>query len=242
MSDADLIWLRYREGEPHARDELIVYYQPLVDRVAAGMATKLPSTVDRADLAGDGILGLIGAIEAYEPNRGVPFESFARQRIRGAILDGLRAIDWAPRSVREPARQLQRAQERLEGQLHRAPTEQEVASEMGMSEEAVVALLSKVAVAAVGHFDPDIEAFWGYAPGRSTREAVGLFDPDRLADALADAIVTLPQRERVVFTLYYVHEVTFEQIGEMLDVSKAWVSQLRDDSVNHVRASLAQVS
>lgn len=235
--NVDLLWARYAEHEPGARDELILHYQPLVDRVAAGMSSGLPATVERADLAADGIFGLIEAIDSFDDTRGAAFEAFARQRIRGAILDGLRDLDWAPRSVREPARQLQRAISRLEGRLRRQPTEPEIAAEMGVREEVVTRLMNDVAVATIVRFDPDVEAFYGH--NTRTPDADTLFDPERLADQLADAITALPERERVVFTLYYVEEVTFEAIGDLLGVSKVRVNQLRDDATSRVRDGLA---
>ena len=220
---------------PAAREELILHYRPLVERVAGGMATSLPATVDRADLVADGIFGLIGAIESYDPARGVVFESFAMQRIRGAILDGLRSIDWAPRTIRMSARQLERVRASLQADLNRVPTEAEIAKEMGLSEETVVRLMSDVDTASMTRFDPELEQWHGYTSASTVHESPGLFDPERLADQLADAIVDLPDRERVVFTLYYVHEVTFEIIGSLLGVSKVRVSQLRDDAMLRVK-------
>lgn len=226
-------------ADPRARERLIVQYHSLVERVAGGMSTGLPATVERADLEADGIFGLLGAIDSFDPSRGVPFESFAAMRIRGAILDGLRSIDWAPRTVREAARHLERVRAALQAELRRAPTEAEIAGEMGMSEEWVSRLLGEVNEATVARFDPGLDEWHGYVNARAdTGEEPGLFDPERLADQLADAIVALPERERVVFTLYYVEEVTFEDIGAMLDVSKAWVSSLRDDAIRHVQESL----
>lgn len=225
-----------KRHDPEAREELILHYQPLVERVAGGMATGLPATVDRADLVADGIFGLIGAIQSYDPARGVVFESFATQRIRGAILDGLRSVDWAPRTIRMSARQLERVRSTLQADLNRAPTEAEIAKEMGLSEETVGRLMGDVDTASMTRFDPELEQWHGYTSASAVHDTTaGLFDPECLADQLADAIVELPDRERVVFTLYYVHEVTFEVIGTLLGVSKVRVSQLRDDAMLRVK-------
>lgn len=224
-----------RRTDPDAREQLILHYRALVERVAGGMSTGLPATVERADLVADGIFGLIGAIESYDAERGVVFESFAMQRIRGAILDGLRSIDWAPRTVRMSARQLDRVRAALQAEHNRAPTEAEIGKEMGLSVESVGRLMSDVDTASMTRFDPELEAWHGYASATAHEERAVLFDPERLADQLADAIVELPDRERVVFTLYYVEQVTFETIGSLLGVSKVRVSQLRDDAMLRVK-------
>jgi RNA polymerase sigma factor for flagellar operon FliA len=233
-----------QRDDPRVRERLILQYQPLVERVAGGMSTGLPASVDRADLVADGIFGLIEAVESFDPSVGAQFESFAMRRIRGAILDALRSIDWAPRTIRMNARQLERVRSDLQAELNRTPTEAEIGAEMGMSEESVARLMGEVNVAQVGRFDAELEQWHGYVSRSDNPGApeFRLFDPERLADLLADAIVELTGRERVVFTLYYVEEVTFKEIGELLGVSKVRVSQLRDDAMLRVKEHLAKAS
>jgi RNA polymerase sigma factor for flagellar operon FliA len=130
------LWRRYKEeNDQGARERLVVAYSPMVKFVAGRLGAGLPSHVDDADLISYGLLGLIGAIERFEPERGIKFETFAMTRIRGAIIDELRSLDWVPRSVRARAREIEAAQNKLEHELQRAPTEAELAEHLGISEE-----------------------------------------------------------------------------------------------------------
>ncbi len=130
------LWRRYKgEGDASARERLVVAYSPLVKFVAGRLGAGLPSHVDDADLISYGLMGLIGAIERFEPERGIKFETFAMTRIRGAIIDELRSLDWVPRSVRARAREIEAAQAKLEHELQRAPSEEELAAKLGIGEE-----------------------------------------------------------------------------------------------------------
>src|SRR6476620_1347258 len=130
------LWRRYKdEGDASARERLVVAYSPMVKFVAGRLGAGLPSHVDDADLISYGLMGLIGAIERFEPDRGIKFETFAMTRIRGAIIDELRSLDWVPRSVRSRAREIEEAQQNLEHELGRAPTDAELAERLKMSEE-----------------------------------------------------------------------------------------------------------
>lgn len=228
-----------RRDQPGVRDELILHYQPLVERVAGGMSTGLPASVDRADLIGDGMFGLIEAVNTFDPGLGA-FEPWAMQRIRGAILDSLRHIDWAPRDMRPRVRQIENARAALQAKLRREPTDDELAAAMGMTKAAVSRLLYEGETATVGRFDPELDEWHGYINSRvdMSTPSGSLFDPEYLADQLADAIVELPDRERVVFILYYVEEITLEDIGKHLGVSKVRASQLRDDAVLRMKERL----
>src|SRR5881398_974581 len=130
------LWRRYKDtGDPRAREQLVLAFSPLVKYVAGRMSTGLPAHVEEADLISYGLLGLISAIERYDPEREIKFETFAITRIKGSIIDELRSLDWVPRSVRARARQIEKANAKLEHQLHRAPTDAEVAAELEMSLE-----------------------------------------------------------------------------------------------------------
>ncbi|MBT8239780.1 MAG: sigma-70 family RNA polymerase sigma factor, partial [Acidimicrobiia bacterium] len=143
-SQAEQVWASYKADANQAdRDQLIVFYSPLVKYVAGRVAAGLPQNVDQADLVSYGMFGLIDAITKFDPERGFKFETYAISRIKGNILDELRAIDWVPRSVRAKARQIEKAYAKLEAKLHRAPTEDEVADELDMSVEQLQTALSK---------------------------------------------------------------------------------------------------
>src|SRR3982751_6900347 len=143
--EIERLWAIYKEsGEQKHRDALIVHYSPLVKYVAGRVATGLPQNVDQADLVSYGIFGIIDAIEKFDLDRGFKFETYAIARIKGAIIDELRSIDWVPRSVRAKARALEKAYAKLEGQLHRTPTDEEIASELEMSDDQLQTTLSQI--------------------------------------------------------------------------------------------------
>ena len=162
--DALQIWIAYKQNaDPALRDRLILTYAPLVKYVAGRLGTGLPAHVEEGDLISYGLLGLIGAIERYELDRDVKFETYAIARIKGSIIDELRSLDWVPRSVRSRAREIERAMVELENQYHRVPTDEEIAAEIGISEER-----------APGQPDPDLpQSRRGArrAAGRSRRRA-----------------------------------------------------------------------
>src|SRR5690348_4970404 len=144
-TEIERLWTAYKtQGEKNVRDQLIVHYSPLVKYVAGRVAVGLPQNVEQSDLVSYGIFGLIDAIEKFDPSRGYKFETYAIARIKGAILDELRSIDWVPRSVRAKARSLEKAYAKLEGQLHRTPSDEELASELGLSDDQFQSTLSQI--------------------------------------------------------------------------------------------------
>ncbi|MGN6201464.1 MAG: sigma-70 family RNA polymerase sigma factor, partial [Solirubrobacterales bacterium] len=148
------LWRRYKDqGDDSARERLVVAYSPMVKFVAGRLGAGLPSHVEDADLISYGLVGLIGAIERFEPERGIKFETFAMTRIRGAIIDELRSLDWVPRSVRARAREIEAAQNKLEHELQRAPSEAELAEHLGISEEMLQASLLEIANSSVYALD-----------------------------------------------------------------------------------------
>ena len=156
-SDADVVaalWAEYKSnGTVDARERLILNYAPLVKFVAGRVASGLPQSVDQSDLVSYGIFGLIDAIDKFEPERGWKFETYAISRIKGAIIDELRSIDWVPRSVRTKAREVERAYSKLEGELHRTPEESEVAAEMGISQDDLATTLSQISYVGIVALD-----------------------------------------------------------------------------------------
>lgn len=244
------VWAVFKEtGDRSARERLILHYAPLVTMVAGRVGAGLPSTVEQADLVSYGMFGLIDAIEKFETDRAVKFETYASSRIRGAIIDELRAIDWIPRSVRTKARAVDRAFAELEGELRRAPSEQEVAArlEIGVGElRAVFTQLSTVNVAAL-----DELLGGGSERGDSlslldTLEDPGATDPAGNVEAqemkiiLARAIERLGEREKLVLVLYYYEGMTLAEIGRILGVTESRISQMHTAAMLRLRTTLQE--
>jgi RNA polymerase sigma factor FliA len=243
------LWREFRaKGDPALRDRLIVTYAPLVKYVAGRLGSGLPAHVDDEDLVSYGLLGLIGAIERYDPDRDVKFETYAIARIRGAIIDELRALDWVPRSVRSRARDIERAIAELEAKLARVPTDEEIAAKLGLTEEELDESLSEISRSSIAALDE----LWTISG--SSGDQVALIDtiedpeaPDpqgslsqtELREAIADAIARLPEREKLVVTLYYYEELTLREIGEVLGVTESRVSQLHTKAILRLKARLA---
>ena len=248
--DVRSVWTVFKEsGDRAARERLILHYAPLVTMVAGRVGAGLPSSVEQADLVSYGMFGLIDAIEKYETDRAVKFETYASSRIRGAIIDELRAIDWIPRSVRTKARAVDRAFADLEGELRRAPSESEVAErlEIGVGDlRAVFTQLSTVNVAAL---DELLGA--GSERGDSlslldTLEDPGAVDPAGSVEAqetkllLARAIERLGEREKIVLVLYYYEGMTLAEIGRVLGVTESRISQMHTAAMLRLRTSLQE--
>ncbi|MGH2934983.1 MAG: RNA polymerase sigma factor WhiG [Gaiellaceae bacterium] len=243
------LWREYRaKRDEGIRDRLILTYAPLVKYVAGRLGSGLPAHVDDEDLVSYGLLGLIGAIERYEPDRDVKFETYAIARIRGAIIDELRALDWVPRSVRSRARDIERAIGELEAKFGRVPTDEEIAGKLGITEEDLDESLSEISRSSIAALDE----LWTI--GGSGGDQVAIIDtiedieaPDpqgalsqtELREAIADAIARLPEREKLVVTLYYYEELTLREIGEVLGVTESRVSQLHTKAVLRLKARLA---
>jgi RNA polymerase sigma factor FliA len=245
------LWRRYKgEGDASARERLVVAYSPMVKFVAGRLGAGLPSHVDDADLISYGLMGLIGAIERFEPERGIKFETFAMTRIRGAIIDELRSLDWVPRSVRSRAREIEAAQSKLEHELQRAPTEAELAARLGLSEEELQTSLLEIANSSVYALDE----LWTISD--SSGDSVSLLDTisdpraddpqeslasSEIKDRLTEGISGLPEREQLVIALYYYENLTLREIGEVLGVTESRVSQLHTKAVMRLKSALQEV-
>jgi RNA polymerase sigma factor for flagellar operon FliA len=237
-SDIAEVWAAYAETRGRSlRDQLVLHYTPLVKHVAGRVAVGLPSSVDRADLVSAGILGLLEAIERFDLDRGIPFEGYATSRIRGAILDELRAADWVPRSVRAKARAVEAAYQEVEARLHRVPTDDELASVAGMSVPQLNSAFTEIAASGLVALD-EVTAL-----GDALADRRG--GPDRVLEeveaqhVLAEAVRRLPERERTVLAHYYVDNLTLAQIGDLLGVTESRISQIHAKAVLHLRARLA---
>jgi len=242
------LWLQYRRtSDPQLRDRLILTYAPLVKYVAGRLGSGLPAHVDESDLVSYGLLGLIGAIERYDPDRDVKFETYAISRIRGAIIDELRAMDWVPRSVRARAREIERAMSELEGRLGRAPTDEEISAKLGISVEELEDNLGEIARSSIAALDElwtasgtgDQVALIDTIEDESAPDPQSTLSQTELREAIADAIARLPEREKLVVTLYYYEELTLREIGEVLGVTESRVSQLHTKAILRLKARLA---
>lgn len=231
-------WLDTRDQR--ARDHLIVHYSPLVKFVAGRVGAGLPSSVDPGDLVGSGVFGLIDAIERYDDERGVKFETFAVPRIKGAIYDALRQLDWVPRSVRTRAKEVERAFSNLEHQLGRAPSDEELAEALRISPDELASWLAAIASTTIGPLDRAIAA--GAEPaeldGPGSDAPHARVEDDELGRMMRDEIRKLPEREKLVLSLYYDEGMTLDEIGDVLGVTKSRVSQIHTKSVLHLRSRL----
>jgi len=241
--EAAPLWAEYAETRSKpSRDRLILHYAPVVARVAARVGMRLPRTVEQADLVSYGMFGLIDAIEKYDTEREVRFESYAATRIRGAIMDELRAGDWVPRSVRTKARAVDKAHAELEARLHRAPTDEETAAYLQISVRELRAVYAKLATVNVSALD-DIAGQRG-VPLKDTLRDERCTDPAGAIDAaetkhlLARAIEQLGERERIVVVLYYYEGMTLAEIGRVLGLSESRISQMHTGAMLRLRTRL----
>src|SRR3954454_10224047 len=235
-------WTEYLAAPTRwARDRLVVRYTPLVRVVAHRVMAGLPTHVDHADLTQSGIFGLIDAIERFDRQRCPRFESFAVQRIRGAILDELRAQDWVPRTVRGRVRELERAQERLERQLQRAATDREIAAEMHLPVREVQGLIRQVQVVSVEALDEIsggvADLFTDAAP-----DPMSVVQARETMRQLNAAVAGLGERDRTVVQLYYLENRTLAEIGRMLGVTESRVCQLHTRLVGRLRGRLDELA
>ena len=243
-------WRLYKEtGDQRARDQLILAYSPLVKYVAGRMSSGLPAHIEEADLVSYGLLGLIGALERFDPSRAIKFETYAVSRIRGSIIDELRALDWVPRSVRSWARKVETSITRLENQLRRAPTDEEISADLGVDVDEFQDILNQISCASVVALDE----FWD-TPNQGqdkinlidTIEDVDAPDPSRayrqqaVKEILASSIQRLPERERIVIGLYYYEGLTLKEIGEVLGVTESRVSQLHTKAILRLRGRIKE--
>jgi len=248
-SGAEHLWRQFVGGtDQHARDRLVLHYAPLVKYVAGRVGTGLPTHVDVNDLVQSGIFGLVDAIQKFDPGRGQHFETYAMQRIRGAILDDLRAQDWAPRAVRSRAREVEGALERLGARLHRTPSDHELAVELETDVDELRDLYGKLRLASVVALEDLV------GPGKEHGSIIDVLadeatdDPATvLVDAdnrrrLAEAVSQLEERDRTIVSLYYFENLTLAEIGRVLGVTESRVSQLHTRAMLRLRAKLGELS
>ena len=226
-----------------ARDQLVMQHVPLVKTLAQRLAQRLPAQVEMNDLIGVGVLGLIDAASRYRPSLGVPFDAFARRRVQGAMLDALRELDWAPRSLRRLRRDMDAAIASLRHRLGREPREEEIAGAMDLSMDAYTKALEQLRTLEIGSVrqldspTPDGTPLVELCIDPSEDAATQL-ERKELKAHLARAIEQLPERERHILALYYQEELTLAEIGEVIGVCESRVSQLRSLAVSRLRTLL----
>ncbi len=241
------LWASYKsDATRELRDQLILHYSPLVKYVAGRVAVGLPQNVEQSDLVSYGIFGLIDAIEKFDPARGYKFETYAIARIKGAILDELRSIDWVPRSVRAKARALEKAYSALEAQLHRTPTDPELAEELDISEAQLQTTLSQISFVGLVALDEMLSVggdrgetlTLGDTIADSGEGPVAAYEVEEMRHILAEAINRMGERERIVLTLYYYEGLTLAEIGQVLGVTESRVCQIHTKSVLQLRSRI----
>jgi RNA polymerase sigma factor FliA len=237
------LWAAYLTEPTRAlRDRLVVHYTPLLRAVAHRLGSALPSYVEVADLVQCGVFGLIDAVERFDPERSPRFESYAVARIRGAILDELRAQDWVPRTVRGRVRELERAQERLESRLHRAATDAELAAELGLPVQEVRLLGRQVQLISVEALDESSGGVSEILADDGAPDPMAVVQAAETLRQLAFAVAQLEERDRDVVRLYYLENRTLAEIGRLLGVTESRVCQLHTRLVGRLRGRLEELA
>ncbi|MBP7262730.1 MAG: RNA polymerase sigma factor WhiG [Spirochaetia bacterium] len=244
------LWAAYKKGrDPVIREAFIKQYAPLVKYVAGKVAANMPQSVDFDDLVGFGVFGLIDAIDKYDPEKNVKFKTYAVTRIRGAIFDELRSMDWVPRSVRQKSREIEEAIMEVESKLGRPASDSEIAKSIGMSNEEFSRTMLKISGTAI----MSLSDIW-YAADENEKITLGdsiespaSMNPDSIMEreeirrVIVSAIQDLPDKEKKVLVLYYYEELTLKEIGKVLEVTESRVSQLHTKAILRLRARLTNL-
>ncbi len=246
------LWAQYKSsGNGELREKLILQYSPLVKYVAGRVGVGLPPNIEQSDLVSYGVFGLIDAIEKFDIERAIKFETYAISRIRGAIIDELRAIDWIPRSVRHKAREVERTYADLEGELRRTPTESEVAKRMGIklgdlhhifSQVSYVNVVALDELLSMGGEKGDSLTLGDTLEDKGAEDPVLSFEGEETKYLLSRAINQLPEREKIVVTLYYYEGLTLAEIGQVLGVTESRICQMHTKAVLQLRAKITEVT
>ena len=243
------LWQEYKaSGAQELRNRLVLHYSPLVKYVAGRVASGLPHSVEQADLVSYGMFGLIDAIDKFDPGRGNKFETYAITRIRGAIIDELRSIDWVPRSVRAKARAVEKTYAKLENDLLRTPTDAEVAEAMGTTEDELQALFAQISFFGIVALEETLSVGPDRADSVTVADTIpdagigpaAAFEDGETRRMLVATINRLPEREKVVLALYYYESLTLNQIGQILGITESRVCQIHTKAVLQLRSKLGQ--
>lgn len=249
MSNDISLLKRYKEEPnkltPQQRDKLIMEYAPLIKFIAQKIAIRLPSNIELDDLISSGVIGLMDAIEKYDPSRDNKFKTYAEFRIRGAILDELRSQDWVPRSVRDKAKMLDRSIIELEAKLGRSPDDQEVAEKLGLTMDDFYDLVNQVRPVSVLSIDDqntfsnvDKKSIMSILEGCKINNPFSQLNMKTIKGIVTKAIEDLPERQRLVLSLYYYEDLNLKEIGRVLRVTESRVSQLHAQAITRLRTKL----
>jgi len=244
------LWQQYRSSADQSiRDAIVKQYAPLVKYVAGKVSVGMPHNVDFDDLVGFGIFGLFDAIEKFDPDKHVKFKTYAVTRIRGAIFDELRTIDWVPRSVRQKTREIDETVQHLEAKLGRSASDEEVAGEMGMSMEQYNQMMLKVSGTSMLSLndvwytgeDSDKISIAENIESPDSLRPDAIAEKDELRRVIVDAINEIPEKEKKVLVLYYYEDLTLKEIGKVLDVTESRISQLHTKAINRLKTKLTNM-
>ena len=228
------------------REAVIMEYAPMIKYVASRIALRLPPHIEVDDLISVGVLGLMDAIGKYDPNRGAKFKTYAEFRVRGAILDELRSMDWVPRSVRQKATSVDAVVQKLQAKLGRPPSDEEVAKEMGVSLDEFFRTLNQTQNIPILSLEDlgiakesgEQKSLLDCLAGKSDSDPQTQLRLNELKEIIAKAIDTLPEKERLMISLYYYEELTMKEIGEILSITESRVSQIHSKAVFRLRTKL----
>jgi RNA polymerase sigma factor for flagellar operon FliA len=244
------LWRQYKKTkDPKIREHFVTQYAPLVKYVAGKIAIGMPQNVDFDDLVGYGVFGLLDAIEKFDPNKDIKFKTYAVTRIRGAIFDELRSIDWVPRSVRQKAKELERIVGRLETRLGRSASDEEIAQELGINVKELHSLILKISGASilslsdvwyVGDESDKISVMESIESPKSLNPDV-IVEREEIKNTIVQAIRELPDKEKKVLILYYYEDLTLKEIGEVLQVTESRISQLHTKAILRLRSKLMNI-
>jgi RNA polymerase sigma factor for flagellar operon FliA len=244
------LWIQYRKKrDPKIREDFIKQYAPLVKYVAGKVAVGMPHNIEFDDLVGFGVFGLLDAIDKFDPEKNVKFKTYAVTRIRGAIFDELRLMDWVPRSVRQKTREVEEAISSLEAQLGRTATDQEIAKSMGMDEGEFTKTMMKISGTSI----LSLNDVW-FSGDESDKVSIGdsiespmslnpdvIVEKEEIRRVITDALSELPDKEKKILVLYYYEDLTLKEIGQVLEVTESRVSQLHTKAITHLRSKLTNI-
>jgi RNA polymerase sigma factor for flagellar operon FliA len=244
------LWALYKKNrDPKIRDAFVKQYAPLVKYVAGKVAMGMPHNVEFDDLVGFGVFGLIDAINKFDPEKHVKFKTYAVTRIRGAIFDELRSIDWVPRSVRQKAREIEDTVQRLEASLGRSASDQEIAAEMGMDIDEYHRAMVKISGTSImslndvwysGEENDKISIVDSIESPQSLNPDI-IVEKEEIKKVIVEAINELPEKEKKVLVLYYYEDLTLKEIGKVLEVTESRISQLHTKAIMRLRAKLTNI-
>ena len=239
IEDVMKLWLEYQQTRKvETREKLIERYLPLVKLVASRIAISLPQYVDKDDLISNGFFGLLDAIEKYDPMRAIKFETYAVVRIRGSMLDAIRAQDWVPTSVRQKAKQYEQTVSQLENKLCRVATDNEIAQALNITLNDLYTLLNQLNACTIVPLEEFIKTETSSSHLANPSEQI---EVEEVKQALAKAIDKLPEKEKLVVTLYYYEGLTLKEISLIMKLSEARISQLHTKSIFRLRGALSRI-